>query len=76
MKLNVEELMREAEKLAASEQGDAPYNNALGADWFTRKHEAFARLIVERCAAVADDADCRFDGHAIATEIRDMLEDK
>lgn len=72
MKLNIEELALAA-NAAAMEAVKTP--DALHEGFDRERMKAFARLIVERCAEVADDADCRFDGHAIATEIRDMLED-
>lgn len=73
MKLNIEELAVQA---GGSVVGDSDPQCWSGLLSFEKEElEAFARLIVERCAQEADDADARWDGHAIAIAIRQLLED-
>ena len=67
MKLNIEELSRES-----------GFHHETSDGWPIIMHdrlEDLIRLVVERCAQLADDADTRWDGHAIATEIRTLMED-
>lgn len=71
MKLNVEELAREA--------GGVPINGRPKeiAIVGSQSIESFASLIVERCAVTAGSAvDSGWDGATVATIIRNLLEDK
>jgi hypothetical protein len=54
MKLNIEELAREAGKFATSEY-QRKWDSGEGASWQAIRDEAFARLIVERCAAICEE---------------------
>lgn len=82
MKLNIEELAKQADEFADNVFNGKPHS---ANEWHKERDKAFARLIVERCAqeaeALADKLLCVHDneGASIALEargnIRQLLED-
>ena len=79
MKLNIKELMRNAEN-DARDYYRARLNQPCGGatfegDYLPERNWAFARLIVERCAVTAGAAaDFGCDGLSISATVRKLLE--
>ncbi len=74
MKLNIEELAREAE-LSAVSATPQPVKVGDGDKFLKLRDEFFTRLIVERCATVADSMnESDWSPAKVATAIRNLLE--